>query len=88
MAKLSVKVFTLPNCPSCPAAKELVKEVVKDYDIEYEEIDLEKDMITGLQYGIASTPSVAVGEDVVSRGEVPRKEDLIAQIEKKMRANG
>jgi len=88
MTRISVKVFTLPNCPTCPAAKKLVKDVAKDYDIEYEEIDLEKDMISGLQYGVASTPSIAVGENVISRGDIPSKEDLIEQIEKTMRANG
>jgi hypothetical protein len=43
---------------------------------------LKKDAITGLQYGVASTPSVAVNEKLISRGEVPEREVLIAEIKR------
>lgn len=82
MAKAKVTVFTMPECPKCPAAKELVKEVGKDFDIEIEEVDLQQDKIIGLQFGVASTPSVAVNEKVISRGEVPDREELIAEIKR------
>ncbi|MEE9564484.1 MAG: glutaredoxin [Candidatus Hydrothermarchaeaceae archaeon] len=82
MTKAKVTVFTMPECPKCPAAKELVKEVGKDFDIDIDEVDLKKDAITGLQYGVASTPSVAVNEELISRGEVPEREVLIAEIKR------
>ncbi len=82
MVKAKVTVFTMPQCPNCPAAKELVQEVGKDFDIEIEEIDLQEDKITGLQFGVASTPSVAVNEKVISRGDVPDREELIAEIKR------
>lgn len=82
MTKAKVTVFTMPECPKCPAAKELVKEVGKDFDIDIDEVDLKKDAITGLQYGVASTPSVAVNEKLISRGEVPEREVLIAEIKR------
>ena len=82
MTKAKVTVFTMPECPKCPAAKELVKEVGKDFEIDIEEVDLKKDAITGLQYGVASTPSVAVNEKLISRGEVPEREVLIAEIKR------
>ncbi len=85
MAKTKVTVFTMPECPKCPAAKELVKDVGKELDIDIDEVDLNENMIQGLQYGVASTPSVAVNEKVISRGEVPDREVLIAEIK---RANG
>lgn len=72
----------MPECPKCPAAKELVREVGKDFDIDIDEVDLKKDAITGLQYGVASTPSVAVNEELISRGEVPEREVLIAEIKR------
>jgi glutaredoxin len=77
---VKVRVFTLPNCPRCPEAKALVKEIGKEYEIEIEEIDLEKDLIKGLQFGVASTPSIVVNEKIVSRGWIPKKEDLIKEI--------
>ena len=82
MAKAKVTVFTMPECPKCPAAKELVREVGKDFDIDIDEVDLKEDKIKGLQYGVASTPSVAVNEKLISRGEVPDRDALIAEIKR------
>ncbi len=83
MKQAKVTIFTMPECPKCPAAKELVKEVVKKFDdIEIDEVDLQQDMIKGLQYGVASTPSVAVNEKLISRGDVPKREELIAEIKR------
>jgi glutaredoxin len=82
VTKAKVTVFTMPDCPKCPAAKELVKEVGRDFDIEIDEVDLQQDMIKGLQYGVASTPSVAVNEKLISRGDVPSRDELIAEIKR------
>lgn len=82
MARVKIKIFTLPKCPNCPAAKALVEDIGKDYDVDIEEVSLEKDMITALQYGIVSTPSIAVNDKIISRGEVPKKEALKDEIER------
>ncbi len=82
MTKAKVTVFTMPQCPKCPAAKELVKEVGADFDIEIDEVDIKEDMVTGLQFGVASTPSVAVNKKLISRGEVPSRDELIAEIKR------
>ncbi len=73
-------VFTKKDCPQCPKAKEIAREVAEELGIELEEVDIEKDLITALQYNVASTPSIALGEEVLFRGEVPRKEDLRREI--------
>jgi len=82
VTKPKVTVFTMPQCPKCPAAKELVKQVGESLDIDIEEVDIKEDMVKGLQFGVASTPSVAVNEKLISRGEVPDREELIAQIKR------
>ncbi|MEE8403468.1 MAG: thioredoxin family protein [Candidatus Hydrothermarchaeaceae archaeon] len=82
MARTRVTVFTMPECPKCPAVKELVEEIRKDLDIDIDEVDLQKDRITGLQYGVASTPSVAVNEKLISRGDIPDRDVLIAEIKR------
>jgi glutaredoxin len=69
-------VFTKKDCPNCPNAKKVAKEVAEELGLEFEEIDIEKDLITALQYNVASTPSIALGEEVLFRGEVPTKEEL------------
>jgi glutaredoxin len=72
----------MPQCPKCPAAKELVKQVGESLDIDIEEVDIKEDMVKGLQFGVASTPSVAVNEKLISRGEVPDREELVAEIKR------
>ena len=69
-------VFTKKDCPNCPNAKKIAKEVAEELGLEFEEIDIEKDLITALQYNVASTPSIALGEEVLFRGEVPTKDEL------------
>jgi glutaredoxin len=82
VTKAKVTVFTMPQCPKCPAAKDLVKEVSADFDIEIDEVDIKEDMVKGLQFGVASTPSVAVNEKLISRGDVPDRDMLIEEIKR------
>ncbi len=82
---MKVVVFTKKDCPNCPYAKKIAKEVAEELGLEFEEIDVEKDLITALQYNVASTPSIAFGEEVLFRGEVPTKEELKREIERLIR---
>jgi len=75
-------VFTKKDCPNCPNAKRIAMEVAKELNLEFEEIDIEEDLITALQYNVASTPSIALNEEILFRGEVPSKDDLIREIRK------
>ncbi len=75
-------VFTMEKCPNCPMAKKVAKEVADELGLDYEEVDVEKDMITALQMGVASTPSIALGEEILFRSEVPSKEELINAVRK------
>jgi len=78
-------VFTKKDCPNCPHAMKIAMEVAKELNLEFEEIDVEEDLITALQYNVASTPSIALGEEVLFRGEVPSKEELKKEVEKYLR---
>lgn len=81
---VTVTVFTMPKCANCPAAKEVVDKVASRSDkIEVKHVDLSTDMVTGLLYQVMSTPSIAIGEDAVFRGEVPSEEQLVAEIVKR-----
>jgi len=75
-------VFVKKNCPQCPLAKQIAKEVAKELGLEYEEIDIEKDMVTALMYNVISTPSIALDDEVLFRGEVPDKQQLIKMIKR------
>ena len=69
-------VFTKKDCPQCPLAKQIAKEVAKELGLKYEEVDIEKDLVTALMYNVISTPSIALDEEVIFRGEVPDKQQL------------
>jgi len=77
-------VFVKKDCPQCPMAKQIAKEVAEELDLEYEEIDIEKDMITALMYNVISTPSIALNEEVLFRGEIPDKKELVKTIKRIM----
>ena len=75
-------VFVKKDCPKCPLAKKVAKEVAKELGLEYEEIDIEKDMVTALMFNVISTPSIAFDEEVLFRGEVPDKQQLIKMVKR------
>ncbi len=77
-------VFTKKDCPNCPLAKKIAKEIAEELNLEFEEIDIEEDLITALQYNVASTPSIALEDEVLFRGEVPTKEELKTKIKEFM----
>jgi len=80
--KHKIIVFVKKDCPKCPLAKKVAKEVAEELGLEYEEIDIEKDMVTALMYNVISTPSIAFDEEVLFRGEVPTKEELVRMVKR------
>ena len=80
--KHKIIVFVKKDCPKCPLAKKVAKEVAKELGLEYEEIDIEKDMVTALMYNVISTPSIALDEEVLVRGEIQTKEELVRTIKR------
>jgi len=80
---ITIKVFTLPSCPNCPTAKEVTRQVAEKFKgkVKVEELNLQQNFIDALQLGVASTPSVVVGNKVISRGNVPDREVLVREIE-------
>ncbi len=83
---MQLKVFTLPTCPKCPAAKQISQEVAKKLGIEYKEIDLTSHdgHLEGLMYQIMSAPSIVLDDEVLSRGRSIPAEELEAEIKKRM----
>ena len=77
-------VFVKKDCPQCPLARQIAKEVAKELGLEYKEIDIERNMITALMYNVISTPSIAFDEEVLFRGEVPDKRELVKTIKRIM----
>jgi len=83
---LELKIFTLKTCPNCPQAKKIVKEVAEEFNLKITEIDMEtpEGQIEGLIYQIMSTPSIAIDNDVVARGKLISKKELMDEVRKRL----
>lgn len=82
MEDIVVTLFTSPTCPNCPKAKEVCKEVCEEMGIPLVEVDITKEPETALMFQVASTPSIAIGEETVFFGRAPTKQELIEAIER------
>lgn len=80
MIPMKITLFTSKTCVKCPAAKALVEEVAKETGTEIEYVDIEKDLFLALEHQIASVPAIMVGNEVISKGNVPSKEELLAAL--------
>lgn len=83
---MEIKVFTLPTCPTCPFAKRIAAQVAQKYSVGYREIDLStrEGQREGSRYQIMSTPSIAIDDDVVSRGKLLTVEALENEVSKRL----
>ena len=81
---MELKVFTLPTCKNCPAAKKISKEIADKYSLKYVEVDIStpEGQLEGLMHQIMSTPSIAINEEVVTRGRLPSRGELETEIRK------
>jgi len=83
---LTIKVFILKTCPNCPTAKKIAREVAEKSNVRFMEIDVgtPEGQIEGLMYQIMSTPSIALDDEVIARGEVLTKEELEKKVREKL----
>ena len=77
-----LKVFWKQNCPRCPQAKAIAKELeAAGSKVEYHDVDELEGLTVATLYGVMATPSLVVVNDKNDeaaswRGEVPALEDL------------
>lgn len=85
---MKLRVFTLPTCRNCPAAKKVSQEVAAKYGLNYSEVDLStpEGQLDGLMLQIMSTPSIAVGDEVIFRGRLPSREELENEVKERLRS--
>jgi glutaredoxin len=83
---MELKVFTLPTCPSCPAARIIVSEVAQKFGIAFREVNMatEEGLREGLAYDVVSTPSIAIDREVVVRGRLISREKLEEEVQKRL----
>ena len=83
---MELKVFTLPTCQKCPAAKRMAREIAQKYGIRCREVDMSTPdgQLDGLMHHIMSTPSIAVNQEVIARGKLLSRQALEAEVRKRL----
>lgn len=81
-----LKVFTMPTCSVCPAAKQIASEVAKKLGLAYREINMntQEGLEEGVAHQIMSTPSIALNDEVIVSGKLISKEKLEEEIRKRI----
>lgn len=75
-----IDLFTSPDCPGCPAARESVGQFARRHpEVEVHEWDLSRDPGPAVGRGIFATPSVLVNGVHVLLG-VPKESDLLQRL--------
>jgi len=78
---MKIKIFWQKNCPHCPEAKSIGKQLEKEAEVQYFDVDSVDGLAEASYYDIASTPSIVVfdnndNEIQVWRGKTPRIEEI------------
>lgn len=60
---MTLKIFTQPQCPTCPAAKELGKKLESKVKVEYFDISKPAGLAEATFYGIMATPTLVLVEN-------------------------
>jgi small redox-active disulfide protein 1 len=80
---VKVQVLYTQRCPHCPAAKELFRDLQKEYKFDYEEIDAmsKEGQELAIKHRIMGVPSVVIDGKLVFVG-MPSREAAIEAIKK------
>ncbi|MBS7620901.1 thioredoxin family protein [Candidatus Bathyarchaeota archaeon] len=83
---LELRVFTMPTCSNCPAAKQIAFEVAQKLGLAYREVDMNtrEGLAEGLAHQIMSAPSITLGDEVIVVGRLISKEKLEEEVRKRL----
>jgi len=71
-----------PGCINCRKVEELVRDAVAEAGIAAN-IEKVSDIMQIAKYGVFGTPAVVVDGKVKSVGKIPKKEEILAWLDKK-----
>ena len=82
--KIEIIILTAPGCTTCDQAKAVVQKVVeqagKEYSgLSYRTVDVVASPEIGARYGVLSTPSIIINDELVFRG-VPKEKALMEKL--------
>lgn len=78
---MKIKIFWQKNCPKCPEAKNIGKQLEKEITVQYFEVDTVDGLAEASYYNILSTPSMVIvdndeNEIKIWRGKTPHLEEI------------
>ena len=73
-----------PGCINCRKVEELVRDAVAEAGIAAN-IEKVSDIMQIAKYGVFGTPAVVVDGKVKSVGKIPKKDEILAWLEKPIR---
>ena len=78
---MKIKILWQKKCPHCPEAKNTGKQLEKEAEVQYFDVDTFDGLAEASYYDIASTPSIVVldnneNEIKIWRGKTPRLEEI------------
>ncbi|MCC6013504.1 MAG: thioredoxin family protein [Candidatus Verstraetearchaeota archaeon] len=72
-----IKIFgSDPPCARCRATEKIVKEVVKELNLNVDVKHISVFSEEADKYGITTTPAVVINDKIVFSGRVPTKEEI------------
>jgi len=71
------------GCSNCAKMEKVVREAIKDLGIEAE-VNKVEDMAAIISYGVMSTPTLVIDEQVKLVGKVPNKAKMMEIIKQSM----
>ncbi|NIM46826.1 MAG: thioredoxin family protein [Candidatus Aenigmarchaeota archaeon] len=79
---MKLLVFTKKDCPNCPPAKKLAKDLEKDFLVVIYDISEVDSLAEAQFYGVMSTPSLILVDEYDKeirswRGTTPSKEEIL-----------
>jgi small redox-active disulfide protein 2 len=83
---MNIKILG-PGCVNCRKVEKLVRDAVAETGVA---ADIEKvsDIMQIAKYGVFGTPAVIVDGQVKSVGIIPKKEEILAWINKEAQSSG
>jgi len=81
---MKIKIFWQENCPNCPKAKNLGKDLEKEITVHYFDVDSVDGLAEASYFDIMSTPSVVItdkdDQEIKSwRGTIPLREMVLKE---------
>lgn len=81
---MKIQVFSTPMCVTCPAAKDVVRSVLKSYtQVEYEEVDALERQDEAFECGVSSVPAIVIDGELWKCG-VPSKKEVETEIKRRL----